>query len=110
MDNFKAYFQEAKAYFISCHQHPINQMLHHLTVVIGLAGAFLLFYDWRLTAICLFLTLVIPVSGHLFFEKNEPAFKKYRSGIMILASLSWSWDNWLGFRSLLKPKTIVDSQ
>ncbi len=104
MDNFNTYFHEAKAHFIASHQHPINVMLHHLTVVIGITGLFLLFYDWRLSAICLFLTLTVPVSGHLIWEKNEPAFKKYPSGIMILASLSWSFENWLGFRQLWQAK------
>lgn len=108
MSNFKSYFQEAKSYFIASHQHPINQMLHHLTVVIGIAGVFLLFYDWRFSAISLFLVMLVPVAGHLFFEKNEPAFKKYPNGIMILASVSWSFDNWFGFRQLFNNK-LVDS-
>jgi hypothetical protein len=108
MNKFKSYFQEAKAYFISSHQHPVNVMLHHLTVLIGISGVFLLLYDWRLSGICLFLVMTLPVSGHLIWEKNEPAFKKYPSGIMILASLSWSFENWFGLRQLFKNKPLIN--
>ena len=93
------YFHKAKAHFIASHQHPINQILHHITNVLAIAAVVLLFYDWRLTLLCLVLTQVFALSGHAFFEKNEPAFKKY-PGITILASLSWSFDNWFGLRQL----------
>lgn len=94
-----SYFQEAKAHFIASHQHPINQILHHITNLLVIAGFFLLFYDWRLALLCLVLTQVFALGGHAFFEKNEPAFKKY-PGITILASMSWSFENWFGLRQV----------
>jgi hypothetical protein len=94
-----SYFQEAKAHFVASHQHPINQVLHHITNVLALAALVLLFYDWRWTLLCLVLTQVFALGGHAFFEKNEPAFRKY-PGIVILASMSWSFENWFGFRQL----------
>jgi hypothetical protein len=94
-----SYYQEAKAHFLESHQHPINQMLHHLTNIIAIAAVVLLFYDWRLTAICVALTQIFAIGGHIVFEKNEPAFKKY-PGVVILISLSWSFENWFGLRQL----------
>jgi hypothetical protein len=93
------YFQEAKAHFVTSHQHPINQILHHLTNVLAIAAAVFLFYDWRLTLVCLVLTQVFALGGHAVFEKNEPAFVKY-PGITILASMSWSFENWFGLRQV----------
>jgi hypothetical protein len=95
------YFQEAKAHFIASHQNPINQVLHHLTNILAIASIILLFYDWRLTFVCLVLTQVFALGGHAFFERNEPAFVKY-PGITILASLSWSFENWFGLRQAWK--------
>ena len=89
------YFDEAKAHFIASHQHPINQMLHHLTNVLAIAAVILLFYDWRWTLVCLVLTQVFALGGHAFIEKNQPAAVKY-PGITILASLTWSFENWFG--------------
>ena len=89
------YFDEAKAHFIASHQHPINQMLHHLTNVLAIAAVVLLFYDWRWTLVCLVLTQVFALGGHAFIEKNQPAAVKY-PGITILASLTWSFENWFG--------------
>lgn len=94
-----SYFHEVKAHFIASHQHPINQVLHHITNLLAIAAVVLLFYDWRLTLVCLVLTQVFALSGHAFFEKNEPAFRKY-PGIVILASLSWSFDHWFGLRQV----------
>lgn len=96
-----SYFQEAKAHFVASHQHPINQVLHHLTNILAIAAVILLFVDWRWTLLCLVLTQVFAIGGHIVFEKNEPAFVKYRSGIMILASMSWSFERWFGLRPLL---------
>lgn len=96
-----SYFQEAKAHFVASHQHPINQILHHLTNILAIAAVILLFFDWRLTLLCLVLTQVFAIGGHIVFEKNEPAFVKYRNGIMILASMSWSFERWFGLRPLL---------
>lgn len=96
-----SYFQEAKAYFTAAHQHPVNQALHHLTNILAIAAVVFLFIDWRVTLLCLVLTQVFAISGHIFFEKNEPAFVKYRSGIMILASLTWSFERWFGLRQVL---------
>lgn len=95
-----SYFQEAKAHFVASHQNPINQALHHLTNILAIAAVILLFVDWRLTLICLVLTQVFALGGHAVFEKNEPAFVKY-PGITILASLSWSFENWFGLRQVL---------
>lgn len=94
-----SYFDEAKAHFIACHQHPINQFLHHVTNILAIAAVVLLFYDWRLTLACLVLTQVFALGGHAIFEKNQPAAVKY-PGITILASLSWSFDHWFGFRQI----------
>ncbi len=94
-----SYFREAKAHFIACHQNPINQILHHITNTLAIAAVILLFYDWRLTLVCLVLTQILALGGHAVFEKNQPAAIKY-PGITILASLSWSFDNWFGFRQL----------
>lgn len=96
-------FQDAKAHFVAQHQHPVNQMLHHLTNVVAIAAVVLLFYDWRLTLLCVVLTQVFAIGGHTFFEKNEPAFRKY-PGITILASMSWSFENWFGLRQLFSAK------
>lgn len=97
-------FKEVKAYFIACHQHPINQALHHLTNAIAFVAVGLLFYDWRLTLACIVLTQVLAWGGHFLFEKNKPAAFKYR-GIVnvlnILASISWSFDHWFGLRQVL---------
>lgn len=94
------YFQEAKAHFVASHQHPINQALHHLTNLLAIAAVVLLFYDWRLTFLCLVLTQVFALGGHAFFEKNHPAFVKY-PGITILASIAWSFEHWFGLRQVL---------
>ncbi|NEP47008.1 MAG: DUF962 domain-containing protein [Okeania sp. SIO2H7] len=98
------YYQEAKAHFLASHQHPINQFLHHLVNLMAIAAIITLFLDWRITAILLVLTQVFAIGGHIVFEKNEPAFKKY-PGIVILVSLSWSFENWFGLRQLLKNKS-----
>lgn len=96
-----SYFQAAKAHFVASHQHPINQALHHLTNILAIAAVVFLWFDWRITLLCLVLTQVFAIGGHIVFEKNEPAFVKYRSGIMILASMSWSFENGFGLRPLL---------
>jgi hypothetical protein len=98
--NAVSYFQEAKAHFIASHQNPINQVLHHLTNLLAIAAVVFLLIDWRITLVCLVLTQVFALGGHAFFEKNEPAFVKY-PGITILASLSWSFENWFGFKQIV---------
>lgn len=95
-----SYFQAAKAHFIASHQNPINQALHHLTNILAIAAAVFLFFDWRLTLVCLVLTQVFALGGHAVFEKNEPAFVKY-PGITILVAMSWSFERWFGFRQIL---------
>jgi len=95
-----SYFNEAKAHFIESHQNPINQALHHLTNLLAIAAIIFLFIDWRITLVCLIFTQVFALGGHAFFEKNDPAFVKY-PGITILASLSWSFENWFGLRQIL---------
>jgi hypothetical protein len=103
-----SYFHDAKAHFVASHQHPINQVLHHLTNLLAIAAVVLLFYDWRLTLVCLVLTQVFALGGHAFFEKNEPAFVKY-PGITIAASMLWSFENWFGLREVwikFKRKTV----
>ena len=79
-----SYFLEAKAHFVASHQHPINQMLHHLTNLLAIAAVVLLFYDWRLTLVAGVLTQVFALGGHAVFEKNQPA-----SPSSIPASPSW---------------------
>lgn len=103
------YYQEAKRHFIASHQHPINIALHHLVNVIAIAGVVLLFVDWRLSVVCLILTQVLAIGGHILFEKNKPAFLKYPGVVMILASMSWSFENWFGFKQLIKPKTAENN-
>ncbi len=93
------YFHQAKAHFIASHQHPINQILHHITNIVAIAAVVSLFYDWRLTLVCLVLTQVFALGGHAVFEKNEPAFVKY-PGITILVSLFWSFENLFGLRQV----------
>lgn len=95
-----SYFQDAKAHFVASHQHPINQALHHLTNLLAIAAVVCLWIDWRLTLLCLVLTQVFALGGHAVFEKNQPAFVKY-PGMTILASFSWSFDNWFGLRQIL---------
>jgi hypothetical protein len=94
-----SYFQEAKAHFVASHQHPINQILHHLTNILAIAAVVSLFYDWRWTLVCLVLTQVFALGGHAFFEKNDPAFVKY-PGITILVSILWSFENLFGLRQV----------
>ncbi len=94
-----SYFDEAKAHFVASHQHPINQFLHHITNILVFAAVIFLFYDWRLALVAGVLTQVFALGGHAFFEKNEPAFVKY-PGITILASMSWSFENWFGLRQV----------
>lgn len=95
-----SYFQQAKAHFLASHQDPINQALHHIVNILVFVGIGYLFIDWRIALVCGVLTQVLAIGGHVFFEKNEPAFKKY-PGIVILASMSWSFENWFGLRQLL---------
>jgi hypothetical protein len=92
-------FHKVKAHFIASHQHPINQILHHITNLLAIAAVVLLFDDWRLTLFCLVLGQVFALGGHALFEKNEPAFIKYPA-LTIVASLSWSFENWFGLRQL----------
>lgn len=94
-----SYYQDAKAHFVASHQNPINQFLHHVTNMLAIVAVVLLFYDWRLTLVCLVLTQVFALGGHAIFEKNQPAAVKY-PGITILASLSWSFENWFGLRQV----------
>jgi hypothetical protein len=94
-----SYYQDAKAHFVASHQHPINQVLHHGSNLLAIVSIIFLFYDWRLTLLCLVLTQVFALGGHFVFEKNQPAAVKY-PGITILASLSWSFERWFGLRQL----------
>ncbi len=93
------YLHEAKTHFVASHQHPINQFLHHLTNLLAIAAVVFVFYDWRLTLVCLVLTQVFALSGHAVFEKNEPAFVKF-PGITIIVSILWSFENWFGLRQV----------
>lgn len=106
-------FNEVKAYFVACHQHPINQALHHLTNALAFVAIALLFYDWRLTLACILLTQVLAWGGHFLFEKNKPAAFKNPGITNILASISWSFDHWFGLRQILvylrrRSKTTVE--
>lgn len=95
------YFQQAKAHFLASHQNPINQALHHIVNILVFVGIGYLFIDWRIALLCGVLTQVLAIGGHIVFEKNEPAFKQY-PGIVILVSMSWSFENWFGLRQLLQ--------
>jgi hypothetical protein len=99
---FVGLFQDAKAHFIACHQHPVNQALHHLTnaLAIALIPLFIL-HKWVWLVGCLVATQVFALGGHAIFEKNQPAAIRYPV-ITILASLSWSFDNWFGLRQVLQ--------
>jgi hypothetical protein len=106
-----SYFRTAKAHFIASHQNPINQFLHHLTNVLAIAAVVFLFYDWRLTIVCLVLTQVFALGGHAWFEKNKPAFVNYPTGIMIPVSMMWSIENLFGLRQIwnhFKNKTALN--
>lgn len=96
-----SYFQQAKAHFLASHQNPINQALHHIASILVFAGIGYLFIDWRIALLCGVLTQVLAIGGHIVFEKNEPAFKQY-PGIVILVSMSWSFENWFGLRQLFQ--------
>ena len=96
-------FPAAKRHFIECHQHPINQALHHLVNIIAIVGVIFLFVDWRVSILCLILTQVFAIGGHIVFEKNKPAFMKY-PGITILAAFAWSFENWFGLKQILQSK------
>ncbi len=100
MSEFQQLLRDSKAHFVASHQHPINQALHHLTNILAIAAVILLFYDWRLTLVCLVLTQVFALGGHAVFEKNHPAFVKY-PGLTIISSLTWSFENWFGLRQIL---------
>lgn len=95
------YFREAKAIFDASHQHPVNQALHHLSNTLAIVAIVLLFYDWRWTIVCLALTQVFAIGGHIVFEKNKPAFAQYPNGIMVVASMTWSFERWFGLRQIL---------
>lgn len=94
------YFKAAKAHFVACHQHPINQAFHHVTNALAIIAVVYLFYDWRISVLLVIVTQVLAMSGHFIFEKNVPAAVKY-PGITILASLSWSFDHWFGLKQIL---------
>lgn len=94
-----SYFQEAKAHFLASHQHPVNQALHHITNLLAIAALPFLVYDWRLSVACLVVGQILAQGGHAFVEKNEPAFRQY-PGVVILASLAWSFENGFGLRQL----------
>lgn len=96
-----SYFQQAKAHFLASHQNPINQALHHIVNILVFVGIGYLFIDWRIALLCGVLTQVLAIGGHIVFEKNEPAFKQY-PGIVILVSMSWSFENWFGLRQLFQ--------
>lgn len=70
------YFHKANVHFLGSHQHPIDQILYHITHLLAIAAVVVLFYNWRLTLLCLVLIQAFALSGHAFFEKNEPAFSK----------------------------------
>jgi len=94
-------FQDAKAHFVASHQHPINQVLHHITNTMAIALIPLLFMQkWAWFAGVLVVSQILAWGGHAVFERNKPAFIQY-PGITILASLSWSFDNWFGMRQIL---------
>jgi hypothetical protein len=96
--SFSDYFGAAKAHFVESHRHPVNQVFHHITNALALVAIVSVFFDWRWTVGILVLTQVLALSGHFVFEKNQPAAVKY-PGITILASLSWSFDHWFGFKT-----------
>lgn len=96
-------FHDAKAHFVACHQHPVNQVLHHITNLLAIAMLPLLVWQqWGWLIGCLVLSQILALGGHAVFEKNQPAAVKY-PGITILASISWSFDHWFGFRQVFQP-------
>ncbi|KPQ38212.1 MAG: putative membrane protein [Phormidium sp. OSCR] len=92
--------QEAKVHFEASHQHPINQVLHHITNFLALSAIGLLWFNPKVSIIFLVISQIFAWGGHAVFEKNHPAFFKY-PGITILASFAWSFERWFGFRQLL---------
>lgn len=93
-------FQDAKQHFIASHQHPINQVLHHITNILAISAVVFLWIDWRVSVVFLVVSQIFAWGGHAVFEKNHPAFFKY-PGITILASFAWSFENWFGLRKVL---------
>lgn len=63
------YFHKAKVHLIGSDQHLITHLL-------AIAAVVFLFYDWRLTLLCLVLIQVFALAGHSFFEKSKPIFRK----------------------------------
>jgi hypothetical protein len=95
-------FHAAKAHFIACHKHPVNQVLHHITNLLAIVMvSLLLCQQWRWLIECLVISQIFALSGHAAFEKNQPAAIKY-PGITIFASLSWSFDRWFGLRQFFQ--------
>lgn len=94
----REYYQEAKVHFIATHQHPVNIALHHASNFLVFAAIPLLFVNWVVSAVFIALTQILTIGGHLFFEKNKPAFVGYNNFVIIVSSLSWSLDNWFGLR------------
>ncbi|MEB3293392.1 MAG: Mpo1-like protein [Synechococcales bacterium] len=93
------YFHAAKRHFLACHQHPLNQAIHHFTNLLAFLAIALLFYDWRISLILLIVPQPIVWMGHAVFEKNQPAFVKF-PGITIAVSLLWSIEHLFGLRDL----------
>lgn len=93
------YFQSARAHFLACHQHPINQAIHHLTNFLAFIAIAVLFYDWRISLLLLLIPQPIVWAGHAVFEKNQPAFVQF-PGITIVVSLLWSLEHLFGLRDL----------
>ncbi len=93
-------YEGAKTHFISCHQNPTNQAIHHVTNLLAFLSLIFLFIDWRIALAMLIVPQPFVWMGHALFEKNQPAFVQY-PGITILASLAWSIEEWFGLKPLL---------
>ncbi len=97
------HFRAAQRHFIASHQHPVNQILHHLTVIINLVGIVLLIQELNYIWISLGLLVISQVmawGGHFWIEKNQPAAVRYPV-LTMFVSIFWSAQNLFGLRMVL---------
>lgn len=73
-------WQEAVAFYEATHQHPTNRTLHlvGIPLIVGGAVGLVVFPSytppWMLAAGTFAAGWGLNIAGHLFFEKNAPAF------------------------------------
>jgi hypothetical protein len=71
MTNFKEYYE----YYLTLHKNPVNKLLHvvgNLTTVLSIYIGITTFNIWLLV-LSPFIIYPFAWTGHVIFEKNEPA-------------------------------------